>query len=379
MNILFINSIAPRKFGGGEKWMLKAARGLADAGHNVFVASKRGAEILKYARKAGLPAHIFNVRADISPVATYRIYRFLRRENIDILVCNLNKDVRVAGLAARLAGNVVVIARHGILLCGKKWKHKLTLTRLTDGILTNSRTIKQAYLNYGWFDDSFIRVIYNGIEPKPNVQAHNFAEHHPGKKIILSAGRLSEQKGFAYLIEAAARLRQRDDLAFVIAGKGRLESRLRQLVSHHGLQDRVHLIGFTDNLDPLIKGCDLLVLASLFEGMPNVVMEAMALGKAVVATDVNGVRELMVPDRTGLIVPPRDAAALAQSISVLIDDPVRREQMGRLAQRRVREHFTIERMVSELEGYFIEKLQEKRNHEPIPANYRETGEAVVSS
>ncbi|MBN1130778.1 MAG: glycosyltransferase [Chitinispirillaceae bacterium] len=362
MNILFINSIAKHKFGGGEKWMINAAAGLSSAGHKVFLAGKKDSEILRFAEKAGVTTKVLSIHADISPLATWTIARFLRRERIDVLICNLNKDVRVAGLAARLVGTPVVLARHGMLLCGKKWKHRFTLTRLTDGIITNSETIKAAYAGYGWFADDFVKVLYNGVEDKSRVIARDFRPAFGDKKIIVSAGRLAEQKGYGYLLQAACMLlSKRDDLVIVIAGKGKLEAGLKNQARDLGIDSSVRFLGFIEDLDPYLKGCDLFVLASLFEGMPNVVMEAMALGKAVVATDVNGARELMADGTTGLIVPPRDPAALAAAIAALLDDPARRAAFGEAGAARIREHFTIHAMVQHLERFLREKLDEKKS------------------
>lgn len=361
MNILFINSIGPNKLGGGEKWMVRAAKGLHEAGHKVFVGGKPNAEILQEAQKAGVQTRIFNIRADIGPVMTWRIARFLKQEEIDILVCNLNKDVRVAGLAARLVKKPVVIARHGIQLAGKKWKHKITLTNLTDGILTNSITIQKAYEGYGWFKPGHVKVIYNGIADKSGVQAYDFSRDFPGKKVILSAGRLSEQKGFDDLITAfAAVTAKRDDLVLVIAGKGKLEEELKAQAKTLGVEDRVKFAGFIENVDPLMKGCHLFVLSSLFEGMPNVVMEAMAVGKPVIATDVNGARELMTDGVTGIIVPPKNPAVLAEKMLEILDDADRLAAFGKAGEQKVKAGFTIPAMVQQLETYFQLKLDEKR-------------------
>lgn len=362
MNILFINSIAKHKFGGGEKWMIKAASGLSSAGHRVFLAGKKDSEIIRFAQKAGVTTVVLTIHSDISPLATWRIARFLKRERIEVLICNLNKDVRVAGLAARLVGTPVVLARHGMLLCGKKWKHKLTLTRLTDGIITNSETIKKAYAGYGWFTNDFVKVLYNGIEDKSRVIPYDFRNDFGDKKVVLSAGRLAEQKGYGYFLQAAQiLLSKRDDLVFVIAGKGKLDAELKIQTRELGIETSVRFLGFIEDLDPYIKGCDLFVLASIFEGMPNVVMEAMAVGTAVVATDVNGARELMEDGKTGLIVPPRDPAALATAIGTLIDDPRLRTNFGIAGLARVREKFTIPAMVRNIERFLGEKLDEKKS------------------
>jgi glycosyltransferase involved in cell wall biosynthesis len=366
MNILFINSISRNKFGGGEKWMVNAAKGLTDRGHSVVLASKRNSRLLEYASQRGVRTEVMEIHGDFSPLATMKIAAWMKKHQTDILICNLNKDVRVAGLAAQLVGHPVVLARHGMLLCSRKWKHKLSLTRLTDGIITNSRTIRAAYAEYGWFDADFVKVIYNGLVIPGNVTAYDFASRFPGKKIIYSAGRLSKQKGFEYLIDAAAILkRKRDDLIFAISGEGKLEAELKSRVKALGLEASFIFLGFTPDIYPCVKGCDLFVLASLFEGMPNVVMEAMAMQKPVVATDVNGARELMGASEeslacdTGLIIPPKNPQAIAEAIEKIIDNPALLEAYGKAGHRRVETQFTIPIMVDNLEKHLQAKLAEK--------------------
>jgi len=367
MNILFINSIGRNKFGGGEKWMINAARGLGARNHNVVIASKKDSRTIEYARSKGVSTKAFEIRGDLSPLTTLRIAHYLKKHNIDILICNLNKDVRVAGLAARLAKTPVVLARHGMLLCSRKWKHKVTLTNLTDGIITNSRTISDTYSQYGWFPADFVKVIYNGLDIPEKVEPYNFAARFPEKKIIYSAGRLSGQKGFCYLIEAAAILKkERNDLHFAISGDGKLEDELNNQIRQKGLEDTVTLLGFSADIYPMLKGCDLFVLASLFEGMPNVVMEAMAMAKPVIATDVNGARELMgateeSPDcTTGIIIPPKNPQAIVHAIRTVIDNPAILDSLGKAGYERVRNVFTTDAMVDNLERYCLHKLEEKK-------------------
>ncbi|MDP8306109.1 MAG: glycosyltransferase [Candidatus Chlorobium antarcticum] len=363
MNILFINSIGKNKFGGGEKWMVNAAKGLTERGHQITLASKKDSKILRYAKDNGVKTEVINIRGDFSPLATLKIASWLKQHQTDILICNLNKDVRVAGLAARIAETPVVLARHGMLLCSRKWKHKLTLTNLTDGIITNSLTIKETYGEYGWFSKNFVKVIYNGLVIPEKVEPFDFSKRFPGKKIIYSAGRLSEQKGFAYLIEAAAILKKsRNDLVFAISGEGKLEEELKTQIKAAGLEDSFVLLGFTANIFPYLKGCDLFVLASLFEGMPNVVMEAMGMKKPVITTDVNGARELMgggTKNKTGMIIPPRDPKAIADAISELIDSPETLQAYGQAGYERVNSEFTMTAMTDNLEKHLQQKLREK--------------------
>lgn len=346
--------------------MLTAAKGLKSRGHNVFIASKKNSILLKKAEENNINTIVFNIRGDFSPFNVYLISKFLRENNIDVLICNLNKDVRVAGLAAKFVKTPLVVARHGMLLCGKKFKHKITLTNLVDTILTNSESIKKVYNTYGWFNKDYVKVIYNGIQEKNNIIAYNYSNDYPNKKIIVSAGRLSYQKGFIHLIKAASILNQkRDDLIFFIYGEGKLKTKLQEEIKRFGLKDKVILAGFKNNLDKCYKGCNLFVLSSEFEGMPNVVMEAMAVGKAVVAADVNGVKELIEDGKSGIIVPPKNPEAITEAINLIIDDEEKLKNLGENGAKRVRKNFTIPIMIDNLEKYFYERLKNKNwNNSP---------------
>lgn len=360
MRILFVNSIGRNKYGGGEKWMILAAEGLARAGHAVELAGRAGSRLLQSASRAGIPIHTLSV---VRPIAFWQTALRIRRTPFDVVVCNLNRDVAAAGSLSRGAAGPVIIARHGIPAFGKpSSRYRRLARRDLDGILTNTISIKERYARYGWFGDDFVKVIYNGVPPAADVEPFDFSSRFPGKITLFSAGRLARQKGFVYLIEAARLLSgRRADLAFAIAGQGRLERELKQTVERFHLEPQFLFLGFVERVDPYLKGCDLFVLPSLFEGMPNAVMEAMALGKPVILTDVNGARELVEDGRSGIIVPPADAEALAAAIARLADDPVRRGELGRAARDRVQERFTVAAMVGQLEAYFEAKIREKRD------------------
>ncbi|HCI16664.1 MAG: glycosyltransferase, partial [Candidatus Marinimicrobia bacterium] len=135
LNIFFSNSISAHKWGGGEKWMITAACGLKNRGHGVTVSGKANSVFLNNAVEAGLDIIPLNIYADYSPLKIWYTKRVLQRKQVDVIMLNLNKDIRVAGIAARMANVPVIVARNGIQLFSDKWKHKKTIG-LVDGIIT---------------------------------------------------------------------------------------------------------------------------------------------------------------------------------------------------------------------------------------------------
>mgnify|MGYP005835790873 CR=1 FL=1 len=166
-----------------------------------------------------------------------------------------------------------------------------------------------------------------------------------GVPLVVSVGRLDEQKGMDDLVRAAASVRARGvRFRMAIVGDGPQAARLKRRSAQLGLADCVQFLGKRSDIESVLASADLFVLASRWEGMPNALLEAMAAARPVVATRVAGSEELVEDGRTGVLVPPRCVEALADAIAEVLGDRMRAGDMGRAGLRRVREHFTIERM-----------------------------------
>jgi len=189
----------------------------------------------------------------------------------------------------------------------------------------------------------------------------DFSSLFPGKRIIFSAGRLAPEKGFDDLILAVKQLRSlRNDFAVVIAGEGKCETALKELVRREEIEDSIRFIGYVDPVDPYIAGCDIFVLPSRWEGMPNAVMEAMMLKAPIIATSVNGVNELMIANETGLVIPHSDVPALVTAIEKLLDNPDLCKKFVHAARCRIERHFSYSGMIDALEQYLQMRLTESR-------------------
>jgi glycosyltransferase involved in cell wall biosynthesis len=206
-----------------------------------------------------------------------------------------------------------------------------------------------------------VRVVPNAVPgdrtpPGAGEGARRALGVRPGQPLIVTMARLTEQKGLGYLLEAAAMLA---DVVFAIAGegpdRGALEARIAQLE----LGDRVRLLGFRTDTTALLAASDLYVLPSLYEGLPLSILEAMALGKAVVASDIPGNDEAVVQGETGLLVPPGDSGALAEAIRALLADPMYAARLGTAGAQRVRDRFSARAMAAAVEATYDDVLAER--------------------
>ncbi|WP_439182873.1 glycosyltransferase [Carboxylicivirga taeanensis] len=364
MRLLFINSIGKNKWGGGEKWMVLAAKELMEKGHHVLVGCRKHSVLERRAKQFGVKVVNFNIYTDVSLLGAMQINKVVKQEKIELIIGCQNKDVRVAGLLSKLIGGPLVISRQGVQLLRKSVKYKWSFAPLCDGIITNTQSIKKEYDSFGWWDDDYVKVIHNGIPfVEDNVEPFDlksvFAFERKDVRVVLSTGRLASQKGFEFLIEAAKKVvAETKHVHFIIAGTGKLEGALKRQVVQAGLTDNVHLIGFQSNVQSLLMVADIFVLPSLYEGMPNSLMEALASGVPSISTDVNGVAELMIDKEHGYIIPSGDAQHLAVAISKLLADDELADK-GNRAKEHVRNKFSVENMAVNLELH-LQSLIDKR-------------------
>jgi glycosyltransferase involved in cell wall biosynthesis len=206
--------------------------------------------------------------------------------------------------------------------------------------------------------DGKVEVMQNGIEdpgPHPASEVDQLKRElgiPEGKCVISAAGRLTPQKGFSILLDAAALLR-RDDIALVIAGEGPERDELEERARQVDLRGRVTFAGFQRDVGKLFWASDLVAIPSFYEGQPFVLLEAMAAGKAVVASDVYGMREAVVDGETGMLIPPGSPIELARALAVLIDDPGLSCEMGRRARRRYEEYYTARNFRENMGRFYL--------------------------
>ena len=194
-------------------------------------------------------------------------------------------------------------------------------------------------------------TVYEGVDLEhvaaaPRLDVHAELWLPSGAPLVGNVAALVPHKGHRYLIKAAATVvRQVPDARFVILGTGELEATLRKQIKDLHLERHVVLAGFRPDALSLQKGFDLFAMSSLTEGLGTVLLDAMALGQAIVATRAGGIPEVVAHDQTGVLVPPRDADALAAAVVRLLGDADRRAQLGLAGRERVRASFSVERMV----------------------------------
>jgi glycosyltransferase involved in cell wall biosynthesis len=207
-------------------------------------------------------------------------------------------------------------------------------------------------------------VIPNAVDlerfrPGDQIAARRDMGLAPDAFVMACVGRLHPQKGHRYLLEAIAAVRLRIPEFFcLIAGDGPLRGALETEARRNGLGKVCRFLGVQDPIQPLYDAADVIVLPSLYEGMPNVVLEAMAMGRPVIATAVAGSVDLVDAGVTGLLVPPADALALGRAILELATDPERREAMGAAARAVAERSHGIDRMVGSVEALYATEWED---------------------
>jgi glycosyltransferase involved in cell wall biosynthesis len=175
--------------------------------------------------------------------------------------------------------------------------------------------------------------------------------------MVASVGRFVPFKGYMYLLEAARMVQNhRPDVHWVLVGEGELREELEEQSRTLGLETQVHFTGWREDVPDILALCDVFVLPSVTEHFGRVIIEAMAMGKAVVATDAGGVPEIVIHGETGLLVPPREPKALADAALTLLSDPAGAARLGLAGRQRVEEFFSLSRHIEAVEEIYAELL-----------------------
>ena len=320
--------------GGAERVMLTLANDFAKRGLAVdlVLVSAEG----PYLKNVAPEVRIVDLQASRSLKSLPGLVRYLRLERPKALLATIGQTNQLAVAAKRLAGvSTRVVVRESNVVLNKpsrlgnvygRLAHQLY--RRADGVVAPSRGVADNLCERLNLPPEQVTVIYSPvISPellrKGNMPlAHRWFGADAAAPVILSAGRLTRQKNFASLVRAFAQVRRQRPAKLLILGEGEERQRLTELVSELNLQDDVALPGFVDNPFPYMKYAAVFVLSSLWEGLPNVLIQALALGAPVVATDCrSGPAEILEGGKYGPLVPVDDDERLAEAIVNVLDTP----------------------------------------------------------
>jgi glycosyltransferase involved in cell wall biosynthesis len=368
MRILHICSA--RSIGGGEKHVTSLANGLAQRGHDVFIALAPDSPLRSLLQ--GVPReHIIELpmRNALSLGSAWKLARWARARAVQIIHAHVGRDYPLAALAAGRSSAQLVLTRHVMFPLGRV--HKLTLRR-TARVIAVSQAVADALRSQAIFKPEIVRVIHNGVEVEAFATAKTISAPNQPKLRVGTVGELAPVKRHEDFIRVAQRIcAERDDVEFIIAGEdisrdGENRRRLAQLIADAHLGDRVHLDGWTEDIANLLATFDLFVSTSASESFGMAIVEAMAAGLPMVATETDGAREIVEADVTGRLVPVGDVDAITKSICGLLSDPAERARLGANAQQAARQRFGLERMVDETERLYEEVVRETAISVPAP-------------
>jgi glycosyltransferase involved in cell wall biosynthesis len=286
----------------------------------------------------------------------WRFMRFLRRERIDVVQAYFPDSSYFGVPAAWLAGVPHRLrTRNNLghwLTPVHRWLGR-ALNVLTTRTIANCEAARQALLAAEKPSPESVLVLENGVDLERFLDIPPLAEHAAAEPRVGVVANLRPVKGLEDLVTAAARLRDHHPRAvFTVAGEGELRPALQQQAERDGLAGRFLLPGSVADVPGFLAGLDVAVLCSHAEGMSNALLEYMAAGRPIVATAVGAATELIADGTHGLLVPPGDAARLAEAIGRLLDDRHLARRLGEAARQRARERYSRAAMVRRFEDFY---------------------------
>ncbi|MBM4065248.1 MAG: glycosyltransferase family 4 protein [Planctomycetes bacterium] len=338
-------------------------------------------DMISFAKDTGfrvvvIPSLIRDIHPFLDIYALLKLYFLILRSRYDIVHCHTSKGGFIGRLAARMANvKCIIYSPHGDIFEGYFgeiktrffiWLERFS-ARFTDKIITLTKSGIGPYLKAGIGQKSQFDYIYNGIDVESlekrkvdRIQKRQELGIENEYFLIVTAGRLVPVKGQTYLISALAQvITEIPNIRLVLLGDGELRGELSGQVKTLGLEKQVLFPGMRSDVPEIISCGDLFVLPSVNEGFGVVLLEAMAMGCPIVATNVGGVPEVVLDGETGILVPPGDPVELAGGIIQLLKDTSLAVKMAECGYQRLKACFDIRETVSKTEHLYKELLERK--------------------
>lgn len=340
-----------RDFSGGEVQVFLLMAGLGKCGWRNVLVCREGSDAAAEARSRGIEVRYASMRGELDLPSIASLCGAIRASGGDLVHLHTGRATWLGGLAARLARVPAITTRRMDRPVASGWRTRLVYERLMRHVVAISPAVANR-LQEGGVPPSRISVIPSAVDPS-DLRARRSRDEVRRElgapvegPVLLTLAWLVRRKGLDVLLRALEILAGENLRPLLwIAGEGAERPTLEALGDRLGLAAQVRFLGRRADRADLLGACDLVVVPSRSEGLGVAALEAMAAGRAVVASAVGGLAEAVVHGRTGLLVPPDDPAALARGLGEALRDPALREALGREGPRRVAEAFSAEQMV----------------------------------
>lgn len=350
-------------FSGGEVQVFLLMQGLARRGWRNVLVAPPGSAALARAQSLGIEARPVAMRNDLHGTAVIALRRAFLESGGELVHLHSGRATWLGGLAARMAKLPAITTRRMDRKVSSGLRTRMIYRSLTQRVAAISPAVVRA-LERGGVPAERVRLIWSSIDPqtlvpaRPREELRAELEAPPAAPVVLTLGALVPRKGLDVLLDALAKLPARDPAPCLwICGEGEARGKLEKRAAKLGLAPRVRFLGARGDVADLLAACDLLAMPSRREGLGVAALEAMAAGRAVVASNVGGLGEAVVDGRTGLLVPPEDVDALAAALERLIGDADFRARCGAEGRKRIGEGFHVDQMVSSYEALYREVLE----------------------
>jgi glycosyltransferase involved in cell wall biosynthesis len=361
MNILLIRPVLEP--GGVVRSLLQLAQGLSQAGHHVTIATQSWQWF-----GVANPAEFDVAHVSLYPSTAQTLFRaipallsIVRRRQIQIIHSHHRFSSVVGQCVSMLWGTPVVSTVH-------EFKHnRLWLTKfgLQQQVITYSHALKNHLMTHYHLSPDRIQVQRMGVIPAVSLVLSPEIDNHSNqtKAVMSCIARLVEEKGLEILIHALGRVRSQwgDSFCCRIIGDGPVRPKLENLAHHLGLDRQITFTGWQDNIFSYMAESRFLVLPSFSEGLGLVILEGWLLARPTIGSNVGGISELIKDHYNGLLTPPGNPEALAQSIIYLLERPQLVKQLGQAGQKEVLQNHRLDMMIAQTEQLYKTVLASKRN------------------
>ena len=337
---------------GGERQVYNLLKGLKERGHHAELVAQPGGALGERAKAMSTSVHSIRMRGEADLLAAGRIAGLVYKEKFDIvhmhtahahtlgcIACAFNSRPRC--VVSRRVINPIRKSPFLPAILKYRWR--------VDHYVAISEAVKKV-LTAGGVRESKVSVVHSGVEPRadlpPRAEIRRSLGFPEGANIVGSVGALVDHKGQRFLIEAAPIvLRQRPQTKFILVGDGEQAGALKTLASELNVDDAIMFTGYQSNAHEYISAFDVFVAPSLMEGLNTSILDAMMLGRPVVGATAGGIPEIIEHEKTGLLVPPRNARALAEAILDLLSHQDKSKRLALAGHSRAVAEFTADQMV----------------------------------